>query len=153
MNKLKMENELLIRKIAWSFSTSTGLEFDDLFQEASLAYLEALKTYDPDKGRITTHLWHCVHNQLKNYLKLQNKEKVLSIEDVEIGKTVNNIPFWEELNSEAQEIAEVVLDSPKDFLNVPADEAQIQLTKIMLQKGWNWIKICSGIKNLRAIYA
>jgi RNA polymerase sigma factor (sigma-70 family) len=148
-----MENELLIRKIAWSFSTSTGLEFDDLFQEASLAYLEALKTYDPDKGRITTHLWHCTHNRLKNYIKEQEKEKVLSIEDVEIGKTVNNIPFWEELNREAQEIAEVVLDSPKDFLNVPADEAQIQLTKIMLQKGWNWIKICSGIKNLRAIYA
>jgi DNA-directed RNA polymerase specialized sigma subunit len=148
-----MENINLLRKIAMSFSQTTGLEFDDLFQEASLAYLEAMKTHDPSRGKITTHLWYCVENRLKNYLKEEIKHSAFSIDDIEMEKSVLTSPFFENLNKEAQEIAKTILESPKDFIYIPSEEAQIKVTRVMLEKGWSWMKILTGIKNLREIYA
>ena len=83
----------LIRKIAWSFHRSTGLEWDDLFQEAAVAYYESLESYDESRGKITTHAWNCISNRLKNYLKEQeeykarkSEEELFSIEDVEMTR-------------------------------------------------------------------
>ena len=104
-----MEHSKLLRKIALSFALSTGLEFDDLYQEANLAYLEALRTHDATKGKITTYLWHCVHNRLKNYIKQEEIIKckkfdgeLLPMDYVETDISINEIPFWESLNNEAQ---------------------------------------------------
>jgi hypothetical protein len=63
----------LIRKIAWSFYNSTGIEWQELFSEASLAYCEALQSYNPERGKITTHLWNCMKSQLLNFIKQENK--------------------------------------------------------------------------------
>ena len=43
-----MEDINLIRKIAWSFHHTTGHDWDDLFQEGALAYLECLAKYKAD---------------------------------------------------------------------------------------------------------
>ena len=51
-----MKHLNLIRKIAWSFHKTTGLDWDELFQEATLSYLKALKTYDKKRGAITTYV-------------------------------------------------------------------------------------------------
>ncbi len=68
-----MENIDLLRKITWSFHKTTGLEWDDLFQEAALAYLEHLEKYDPNKGKITTYMWPIISSHLKNFVKRWNK--------------------------------------------------------------------------------
>jgi DNA-directed RNA polymerase specialized sigma subunit len=70
---IRKEHLNLIRKIAWSFYSSTGIEWQELFSEASLQYCEALKSYDPEKGRITTHLWNCIKSGLINFVKKENK--------------------------------------------------------------------------------
>lgn len=154
-----IENVRLIKKIANSFSYTTNVEYDDLFQEASLAYLEALKTYDPTRGKITTHMWTCIHNHLKNYIEEEEKSKckkhngeLYSIEELEVNIPVACVPFWENLNKEAQEIASIVLSSQKEFIALPPDEAQIQIVKTMLNKGWDWAKIYLGIKNLKLTF-
>ena len=78
-----MKDINLIRKIAWSFHKSTGLDWDDLFQEAALAYLEALQSYDKRKGKLSTHAWHCIVSRLKNYWKKEREwqEPLLDIEE------------------------------------------------------------------------
>jgi hypothetical protein len=63
----------LIRKIAWSFYNTTGIDWQELFSEASLAYCEALKNYDPKKGRISTYLWNCIKSHLLNFIKEERK--------------------------------------------------------------------------------
>ena len=68
-----MEHINLIRKIAWSFSTSTGLEFEDLFQEAALAYCEALKTFKQE-----AHEWYGDQLAIK-FISDKNQYKVLEL--------------------------------------------------------------------------
>jgi DNA-directed RNA polymerase specialized sigma subunit len=155
-----MENINLLRKIAMSFSQTTGLEFDDLFQEASLAYMNAKKTHDPEKSKITTHLWVTIHNHLKNYIMEEEIQKckkygggLFSIEKTTINISINHQPYWESLNKEAQEITKVIFNSSKDFIGLPPDEAQIKIVQLLLNKGWGWIKIMIGMKNLRETYA
>ena len=159
-----MEHSKLLRKIALSFSLSTGLEFDDLYQEANLAYLEALRTHNTSKGKITTHLWHCVHNRLKNYLKQEREQKTISIEDVTEQLSYSHTSFWEYLPKEAMEIVKVVLASPNEFdlpywdqkqrVNLKFQKETIKkIRHILHQKGMDMKKIFTGMKELQKIYS
>ena len=159
-----MEHSKLLRKIALSFSLSTGLEFDDLYQEANLAYLEALRTHDATKGKITTYLWHCVHNRLKNYLKQEREQKTISIEDVTEQLSYSSTSFWEYLPKEAMEIVKVVLASPNEFdlpywdqkqkVNMKFQKETVKKIRTFLFKnGWDMKKIFTGIKELQQIYS
>lgn len=141
-----MENLNLIRKIAMSFSLTTGIDFDDLCQEASLAYLEAIKTYNPNKGKISTYVWHCIHNRLKNYLKQEEKNKALSFEDIEVSLATKQIPFWERLSNDAQKLANIVIASPDKFLNL-RKTARLKAIKNEAQWGkTKFEKVLSEIK-------
>jgi RNA polymerase sigma factor (sigma-70 family) len=148
-----MENLNLIKKIAMSFSLTTGIDFDDLCQEASLAYLEAMKTYNPDKGKISTYVWHCIHNHLKNYIKIEQEENNVSIDDVEIFNTCEPVSFFNSLSMEALEIAKIIIGAPKNFIYQPKDMAIRKLYKILTLKGWQSEKIQSGFSCLRKIYS
>lgn len=65
-----LEDLDLIRKITWAFVRSnTGVEYDDLFSEACVAYLEALPRYDPAKGKKSTYMYHCISGKLKSVLQ------------------------------------------------------------------------------------
>jgi len=74
---IRKEHLNLLRKIAWSFYNTTGLDWQELFSEAALAYCEGvqnLKThYDSSKGQISIYLWNCVKSHLLNYIKKQHK--------------------------------------------------------------------------------
>jgi len=148
-----MENLNLIRKIAMSFSVTTGIDFDDLCQEASLAYLEAMKTYDPDKGKISTYVWHCIHNHLKNYVKIEQQENNVSIDDVEIYNTCEPVSFFNSLTIEAMEIAKIIIASPRKFVCMPKDMSIKKLYEILTTKGWKPEKIQSGFSCLKKIYS
>jgi hypothetical protein len=76
-----MEN--LLKKLARSFSNTTRLDYQDLLQEATLAYLESIKTYDKSRGAVSTHIWWCVSNHLKNYVKKQtpHKQQLYSLDE------------------------------------------------------------------------
>jgi DNA-directed RNA polymerase specialized sigma24 family protein len=146
-----MENEKLIKKIAWSFAQTTGLEYDDLYQEASLAYLEALSSHDPSRGRITTHLHTCVSNRLKNYIKKQ--EKFLPLDDLDFDKPHSSSPFWEELSRNALSVAEIILESPEGFLRLTKRESTKKVKKILLEKGWGQRRIQKGFNELKIAFS
>jgi len=156
-----MENINLIRKIAWSFHQSTGMEFEDLFQEAYIAYDYALRTHDPKKGKITTYLWWCISAQLKRYLYKQEEYKckkyqqgvICSLEDIFINQSDSSIPFWESLSKEAQEVANLVLMSPKPFIEASKPKAQKRVKDIMSKRGWSMRKIEFCLMELKIIYS
>jgi RNA polymerase sigma factor (sigma-70 family) len=148
-----MENVNLIRKIALSFSLTSGLDFDDLFQEASLAYLEAMRTYDPKRGKITTHLWHCIQNRLISYLREEEKEKVFSIDDVDVNTIENSHPYFENLTMNAIKIADVILNSPNEFVCLTKDDAIKKVKKLMWYEGWDLRKIRIGLSDLKVAFS
>lgn len=59
--------------MAGGFAKTTGLEFDDLYQQARLAYWQASKDprYDPRKASIGTFCSLCTYNQLCSYAAKQ----------------------------------------------------------------------------------
>ena len=150
----------LIKKLAWSFHRSTGIEFDDLFQEAYLAYDYALKTYDPKKGKITTYMWWCIVAQLKRYIYKQEEYKckkyqegvILSIDET-VDIPFDNIPFWESLTEEAYEIANIILQGPKPYLET-SDKTKIdkRIIEVMSNKGWKLWKIYRGLHELKLAF-
>ena len=156
-----MKNINLIHKIAWSFHLTTGIGFDDLFQEAYIGYNHAMKTYDPKKGKISTHIWWCVSAQLKRYLYQQEDYKckkfqngvIVSTEDINIDKITYQNHFWESLTREAQEIAELVLTAPTPFVKNGRVRARERVGNIMTQRGWSMKKVKFGLSNLKIVYS
>jgi RNA polymerase sigma factor (sigma-70 family) len=152
-----MENIGLIKTIAQSFHHTTGLDFDDLFQEASLAYLHALRSYDPKRGKITTYMWVCMTSHLKNYLKEEYKHidpVTDSIEDIEPSEhpiTVP-VPFWESLSRDTQEIADMILKAPRPFIKANKTQVQRRVRQVMHQRGWDNRRIRRSIQELKLVY-
>ena len=148
----QIKNINLIRKIAWSFHTTTGIELEELCAEATLAYLESLKKYDPSRGKITTYAWWYIHSHLKNYLKINAKHThTPSIDDVYADRPVRSVPFWESLSQDAQQIVDLVLTTPRAFVCLTTEEAQQRVTNILTCHGWTVEKIQEGLTELTTV--
>jgi RNA polymerase sigma factor (sigma-70 family) len=165
-----MKNINLIRKIAWSFSKSTGLEFDDLFQEAAYAYYKALAGYSEDKGRISTYMWCRITNHLNDYLKeqedfkcrrqqvkshreaLEAKRKIFSTDEIDVDCPVSFVAFFETLTKEAQIIADLIINQPELFDSVDPEEAKQIAAELLQQKGIRMHKIWTGMKDLKLAF-
>ncbi len=68
----------LIRSIAWSFHRSTKVEWDELFGEACLAYIEALQSFDPEKSngsQETSWAFICMRDKLISFCSKDNRHK------------------------------------------------------------------------------
>ncbi len=150
-----MENINLIRKIAWSFHKTTGLDWDDLFQEAALAYCRAMKTYDPKRGAISTYMWWSITSHLKNYLRqeLNHSKQLTNIEEVplfELPKTTN--PFNDRISREALLIASVILNRPRKYDSISPKQTKHRVTRILQRRGISLQMIWIGMKDLKLAF-
>ena len=149
-----MENTKLLKKLANTYSKTTGLEFDDLFQEAYVAYSEAMKTYDPEKGALSTHIWHQVSGHLKNYARAEMKfiDPVISIEDREVINTpVYHVSFLECMSLEAQQILSLMFKREKKFNLSDKETASKNIKRMMVRRGWGEKKINVCLKEFELI--
>ena len=142
-----MEHIDLIRKVAWSFHNTTGLDWDDLFQEAAYAYCVGLQSYDPNKGKITTHVWHCITNHLRNYIKEQQGPEFVPLENLErvFAPSYN---FLECLTEDAYYIARMVLRASKKYVVRDLDEVEDRIITLLIQKGWSPRRITNALSAL-----
>ena len=150
MNRKTIDHLNLLRKIVWSFHQSTGLDWDDLFQEAYLAYTYAMTTYDPSKGAISTFLWTHISNQLRTYYR---KEKYIADPLVDIkalyAHSVIQDPFFESLTADARIIADMVLRTRTRFIKLSPKKAKERVITIMQSNGWKYERIKPALDNLK----
>lgn len=145
----------LLRKIAWSFHKTTGLDWDDLFSETIEFYFQAMEHYDPKKAGITTFVSMYVTNGLLNYIKKQKEinEPLTSIdaEDFYYIPTHNPIPFWESLTKDAQKIAELICKYSQYFVCLNSDQAEQRVIQLMTHSkvGWTEERTLTGLKDLK----
>lgn len=99
----------LLRELAWSFHKSTGLDWDDLFQEAALAYLEAYKGYDKSKGKVTTYMWHVITSRLIDYVRREKKQMPPWSTLDEVKSSYRNESIWESLPLRLEREFEILL--------------------------------------------
>ena len=146
-----MENLKLIQKIAWMFYKTTHIEFDDLFQEAAIAYLTSQNKYNSTRGKTTTFSWWCIKNHLVNYVKIQNAYRYprLFIEDLKFDKPVNTSYFFENLSKPAEQIAVLINENSKELLSCNPKKAKRKINSILYQKGFSMRNIHIGMRELQ----
>src|SRR5690348_14988498 len=78
------EHVNLVRSIAWSFHRSTGIDWRELFSEATAAYFQGLKfheerhgmkLHDPSKGGKTTWIYQWIRGEMINFCKREQRFK------------------------------------------------------------------------------
>lgn len=153
-----MENINLIRKIAWSFHKTSQLDYDDLFQEAYLAYVYGMKTYDPTKGcYLSTHLWNHISNQLKTYIR-KEKERTTILLPLEAARYHSKCDstFFDGLTFDAQTISKIVLATGKILKMLPEysqgkcpTKIRVRIEHILLRQGWSYQRINYAFRELR----
>lgn len=152
----KIENVNLIRKIAWSFHKTTGIEWEELFSEALFKYVLLLKEYDIEenasKGKISTYIWTAVSNSLKSYIEQYGKihQPLEHLDDVdEVNwNSYNGAPFWESLTPEANSVANLILKYSEHFVCLTPEQVEQRVINILSRLGWSKEKINTGISDL-----
>lgn len=145
----------LIRKLAWKFHNSTGIDWQELFSEATLGYCIALKSYKADKGKFSTYLYSCVRNQLIAFVyKEQKNNKFFSVEDFEFPRTQTVFfELYDSLSREAKMIANIILKSPHKYLSLSPSKARRKVEKDLIRRGWGSEVRQKGLEDLKETFA
>ena len=84
MNDITFDKyKLMLSKLANKFQAD-GMEYDDLFQEFSLVFLNCEKHFDESKGKFSTYLWASCSNKASELRRKNYSHNTLSL-DYEVG--------------------------------------------------------------------
>lgn len=162
-----MKHLNLIRSVAWRFHRATDLEYEELFGEASVAYCNAIKRFDPSKGyKESTYLYFCMRNELINFCKKETriKSRTQSIDGMDFAQEPreNLMDLIEEWPKDCQAIAKLVLDEAEYIVghtpNFKRTEGEYttpkqRLTATLRDQGWKVTRIQSTMKDVKELLA
>ena len=85
MNEITFDKyKLMLSKLANKYQAD-GMEYDDLFQEFSLVFLNCEKHFDQSKGKFSTYLWASCSNKASELRRKVYSHNTLSL-DYDIGQ-------------------------------------------------------------------
>lgn len=148
-----MENLNLINKMAWSFHYTTGIDFEELKSEATLAYLEAKEKYQDAKNtKDTTFAWTYMRNRLINFCR--NEQKVQYVGDYTTfinlkSSEITSFELLDSLPTSCKQIADMVLTSKIDYVGMPAKQARGLIVEQLREIGWSWPKIWKSMEQMK----
>ena len=140
----------IARRIAWSFHRTTGINYDDLFGEAILAYANALEArrrglYDPEIAAFTTYVYRAIQFRLRSAIK-QRRYQSLGDEEPSPMMPDHQIPppdrgaifssLVSNLAEEAKFAIRLVLESPVEFATMGRRAAQRKVRRELIRKGF-----------------
>jgi DNA-directed RNA polymerase specialized sigma24 family protein len=129
-----IENINLIRKLVWSFHRTTGLDWDDLFQEAALAYYEGEHNYDPMRGEKTTFMWCLIVSRLTDYTRDEKVKDVTLCDLIEANwMSARPEPFWERIPMNMYKPMEQIMHNAQMLDSFSPEDAR-KYTRVLLFK-------------------
>lgn len=154
----------IVRKVVWSYTRSTGLDFDELCSEAYLAYLEAAPSYEPSRGKKTTFIWNVVRNHINNLLKVK-KEVAVDKETIDMlieerdeldpEQVVLAEESWRELFESLSPDAKIIcllMNDSEVYLNTDKPrEARGIIARELKARGWSDNKIWATFREIKQI--
>ena len=175
------KNLNLIRNIAWSYhKTNPAIEFDDLFSEGCIAYLEAEKNFNPNYGtKKTSYIWMCMQSHLNNITKRENKinqwispvifeeifqGSIYSLEDTPSSTSYQPekclmakeayASLFNTLSPMAQELIESIQNGLGGYLPIDTPKLCRGAIKDALRKqGWSWANIWDTFREIKMTLA
>ncbi len=155
--RLFKENINLLRKLAWSFHRTTGVEWDELFSEACLSFILSLRSYKPKKGKLSTHVQTCITNHLidftRRYHDITPASNILDDETFRHSEGETDTSFLDTLHSlseEAQYVCNVILSNPEEFLEESKRLARKHVVDRLRKEGWSWPKIWRSFREIKS---
>ena len=145
-----MENLNLIRKIAWSYHKTTGIDVNDLIQEGCIAVLKAEKDFNPKIGNKSTYLWCVIDSSLRTFVQNEKQFKYITIEDAGLRFTPD--PFYsiiEKMSREAMIIIDLLLSCPRPFITSSPETAKKRIKTVLKNKKIPETVIDEGIRDIQ----
>jgi RNA polymerase sigma factor (sigma-70 family) len=156
------QNINMAQALAWSFHHSTGLEQEELFGEASVAFAEALHSYQEGNGtQLSTWVWACMRNHLINYCRKERKHhttpkldpdahEYLKDDSVEIRQSREDLlSMLSNLSIQAQEVIQITLDAPLELYQSTPKKNRGALRDYLRRQGWKWRDIWDSFREIR----
>jgi len=144
----KIEDYLdLLRKIAWSFHKTTGVEYDELFGEACLSYCENIKKYKRSKGAVTTFVYQSTINWFKEFLR--NYQRFTYMEEINWDPiTKVDYDFLDDYTNNVSQVLTLAdLYNMQDRNNPSVNQRLLRVE--LKKKGWDKQKIDEVINATR----
>jgi len=147
--------EKMIKKVAWKFAHSAQ-HAEELIAEGNLEYVKALIKFDPDKSCFSTYLYNRLNNRFINLAK-KWQMPVVEINDFIPANSLNpekSVSFkqsLENLSETAQEIINLVLDTPDDLYQIVREELKLNkemIRRYLREKGWTFTRINVGMAEI-----
>jgi RNA polymerase sigma factor (sigma-70 family) len=152
----------IVRKVVWSYTRSTGMDFDELCSEAYLAYLEAAPSYDPARGKKSTFIWNVVRNHINSLLKAKREvpvddEAIDTLieegEELDPEQVVLAEESWRELFESLSPDAKMIfflLNSNEGYINTDKPrEARGIIARELKARGWSENKIWVTFREIK----
>jgi RNA polymerase sigma factor (sigma-70 family) len=155
----------IVRKVVWSYTRSTGLDFEDfdeLCSEAYLAYLETAPSYDPARGKKSTFIWTVVRNHINSLLKVKkevpvNEEAINMLieegDELDPEQVVLAEESWRELFESLSPEAKMIfslLNSSEVYINTDKPrEARGIIARELKARGWSENKIWATFREIK----
>ena len=154
----------MLRKLAWSFSHTTGQPFEDLLSVGYLAYLTAKEKYQGGNGaQFSTYLYAVVKNALIDFCRAEQDELISSLEQFNPALLVSPLPTPEErllftttinqLSTEAKMVCKMIFSAPHEYavaIEAPK-KAKTKLKKQLRRLGWTYAKIQKTMAEITAM--
>lgn len=166
-----MENERLIKKIAWSFHRTTDIDLKDLISEANLAYCKAMLTFDVSLNyQFSTYATKVIKRALVDFTKEERKRKYLRYdinkflldfvdesegllyypEPLKVYPVSEPIEFCEDWPEDCKKIVNIILNHQEEIDPSLAPKlARGKVIEILRQEGFSWPKIWNGIRYIK----
>lgn len=153
----------LIFKLAHNYSSTTGIEYDELVSAANEEFVKCLKTYDSEKAKFQTYLTWKVRGlflEMSRKRNVQNNRQCSLEEANLINQSLpepEDILFFkeilEELSSDAKEVIKIVFETPWELIQMlppkqPRGINKHQIKKYLRNQGWPFPKILISFQEL-----
>lgn len=151
-----------LRKLAWSYNKTSGIEFEELFSEATVGYVIAMNTYNKDKGvPLISWIALCVKSKLNNRLYYQKKVPCTFFDEdtedaIKAPDTITAKEEWEDklskMSPEAKSVCEIILQNQTEYGSMNGRKARGQIRKVLREQNWTHEKIWATIAELKRIF-
>lgn len=162
MRRIKLKDMELIAKMASNFSKRTGIEYMELYAEASLAFCEAMINFNPESGAHINYVSRCVKNRLITFARKYNafpySTQPEDFEETDHGdccglvqwdKNIEQFEFHNSLSKSLQEIANIIQENPQKYLSTAPKYARGLIYKRLREMGWKWSDIWQQFAELK----
>lgn len=83
----------MLRARAWHYARSYNMDQDELFCEANLAFIEAVRDFEPDRASFSTFLFSRVSGKLSDFCRREHRRAGIPLEENHFSNVPGDAPI------------------------------------------------------------